>query len=203
VDKHILFQGELFGLNGPEVWTEFVQYLGGGQWLLQIISTNPLSNAGDAEAEQLTSDDIVRWAVDRDLEDADNTDSGGCEGEGTELHVVNELGARGESLLTIASDVGDDSVVAALQGWILGEWPINPAAPTILSVGEAFQKGIWFNVKKQAYRVETDAGPGYVLQPANSGIATLHLESHYGGGPWCVTLSPVQIAQIAARAVHD
>lgn len=99
---YVLYNGS--GSVSGNDWLEEVCYIGQGQWLLSL-RDDPAWSLGEVsvqEPEERTSAELASWVVDMDSTD----------GEGSFPRV--------ETLLTIATQVGDSQCAAPLHRFLRG-----------------------------------------------------------------------------------
>lgn len=117
-DWHDLFSGS---------FEESVSYLGGERWAYLIEDYMD----GTSEEDEFSTDDLIGFVFVRDdgepMSSSERRAQSGKDREEREEEETEEgeggtLGPRGRRLLEIAREVGADSCVRRLQGWLDGTW---------------------------------------------------------------------------------
>lgn len=184
---HVLYEGYLLDAPGRnESWTEYVTYLGSNRWRLVSKGTSfDGGEAGEAYAERMGTQPLIKWCLQRDAEGAESAAFHSIQSDETapddEEDDTVKLGDRAVRLIEIAREEDAAFCVACLEGLVAGTWPPKQKTPLpvprILSIDGVTRRGVWLGVYRPAYIVETTHGPGYMEAPGGNGYATVFLRS--------------------------
>jgi hypothetical protein len=178
---HFLHEGHLDDAPGrDESWTEYVAYLGRGQWALKIVGTDLSGyHHHPYPVEYLGTRRMIRWTLDRDALDRETPLSKSAMSLGAdEDHpdVKKPLFGRTQRLYRVAKTVDATLCVRLLDQWVAGTWPKPPPRPLILAVHGVHALGIWRGVYHATFKVDTNLGPGFLYPPDDQGRARLVLD---------------------------